>query len=150
MKKTFEYFQISQKSRYALRALLQMALLDRRQPTAVSKLSESQRIPTRFLEVILNELRQGGFVLSIRGKHGGYVLAKPPREISVGQIIRFLESVNKQKDAGGNPAQGPYSEACLIEEINKSISHILDSTSLETMAEQEQKWMSSFVANYVI
>ncbi|HOK66953.1 MAG TPA: Rrf2 family transcriptional regulator [Anaerohalosphaeraceae bacterium] len=149
MTQTFEYFQISQKSRYALRALLHLALLDKHQPAAVSKLAQSQQIPTRFLEVILNELRQGGFVLAIRGKHGGYLLAKHPREISLGQIIRFLESSNRQM----LPAYidgAPSSEKLLFEKINTSISLILDSTSLEDLAAEEQKRMSSYIANYVI
>jgi Rrf2 family protein len=150
MKDAFEYFQISQKSRYALRALLQMALMDRREPVPVGKLANAQNIPSRFLEVILNELRQGGFVLSIRGKNGGYILAKHPREISVGELFRFLETPMQQKEIGGSSLQNPCSERCLFEQINASISRILDSTSLENLAEQEQKWMSSLAANYVI
>ncbi|HOQ05261.1 MAG TPA: Rrf2 family transcriptional regulator [Anaerohalosphaeraceae bacterium] len=146
----FEYFQISQKCRYALRALLQLALLDKRQPAAVSKLAQAQQIPSRFLEVILNELRQGGFVLSIRGKHGGYILAKSPREISIGQIIRFLESSNKQMAPAHPEIEGPSSEKQLIEQINCSISQVLDSTSLEDLAHEEQKRMCSYVANYII
>lgn len=150
MKNMFEYFQVSQKSRYALRALLQMALLDKRQPAPVSKLAESQQIPTRFLEVILNELRQGGFVLSVRGKYGGYLLAKDPGKILVGEIIRFLESSNRPTEPASPAAEGPYSERQLMEQINTSISRLLDSTTLEDMAAAEQKWMSSYLANYVI
>ncbi|MEJ5260873.1 MAG: Rrf2 family transcriptional regulator [Anaerohalosphaeraceae bacterium] len=147
---TYGYFQISQKSRYALRALLQLAMLDKRQPASVSRLAQAQQIPSRFLEVILNELRQGGFVLAVRGKQGGYILAKNPRDISAGEIIRFLESSGKQTESNGLPAEGPSSERQLLERINASISRILDSASLEDLAHEEQKRMCSYVANYMI
>lgn len=150
MNETFDYFQISQKSRYALRALLQMALLGTRQPVAGSKLAASQKIPSRFLEVILNELRQGGFVRSIRGKHGGYILAKSPHQITVGQIIRFLESASRKTPAGSVVTEGLHSENWLMEQINSSISQVLDSATLEDMAAEEQKRMSSYIVNYVI
>ena len=150
----YEYYKISQKSRYALRALLQLALQNSQEPVGVRKLADTQDIPTRFLEVILSQLRQGGFVLSVRGKHGGYVLAKKPGQIPVGQIIRFVESI-RQNDSGKPPRPqrikaGDFSEKWLFTKTNASISDIMDKISLEDMVRQEQKCEAAYIGNYVI
>jgi len=60
-------------------------------PIKIANIASAQSIPKRFLEVILNELRQGGFVESRRGVDGGYLLARDPQQISVGEIIRFVD-----------------------------------------------------------
>lgn len=155
MNQNFEYFQISQKSRYAIRALLQLALLDSREPVGVKKLADAQDIPSRFLEVILSELRQGGFVLSVRGKRGGYMLAHQPRQITIGQIIRFVESVqNKQFSCDGIFSQrikaGDFSENWLFNQINSAISKILDGVTLEELILKESAHKAAYVENYVI
>ncbi|MHC4858380.1 MAG: RrF2 family transcriptional regulator [Planctomycetota bacterium] len=87
----YPYFQISKKSGYAIRGLLELALRGDSEPVNVRTLAQSQGIPTRFLEIILNELKQGGFVRSMRGKAGGYLLARGTEEITIGQVICFLE-----------------------------------------------------------
>jgi len=155
MNQNFEYFQISQKSRYAIRALLQLALLDSREPVGVKKLADAQDIPSRFLEVILSELRQGGFVLSVRGKRGGYMLAHQPRQVTIGQIIRFVESVqNKQFSCDGIFSQrikaGDFSENWLFNQINGAISEILDGVTLEELIRKESAHKAAYVENYVI
>ena len=84
--------QISNKCYYALRAVFELARRYRDQrPIKIANIASAQSIPKRFLEVILNELRQGGFVESRRGVDGGYLLARDPHEISVGEIIRFVD-----------------------------------------------------------
>jgi Rrf2 family protein len=83
---------VSQKCQYALRAIFELA--KRRSanaPVTVGELAEAQRIPTRFLEQILMQLRQGGYVESRRGIQGGHVLLANPRELTVGEIIEFIE-----------------------------------------------------------
>lgn len=84
--------QISNKCYYALRAVFDLAHhygSDR--PIKISFIAARQSIPKRFLEVILNELRQGGFVESRRGVDGGYLLARKPDTVSIGEIIRFVD-----------------------------------------------------------
>ena len=81
----------SQKCQYALRAVLELAKHMDGGPTRVADIAEAQAIPPRFLENILNELKQGGFVQSVRGRAGGYLLARQPDEITVGEIIRFIQ-----------------------------------------------------------
>jgi len=83
--------QISQKCQYALRAVFELARRPREAPVKVGDIAEAQAIPPRFLEIILNQLKRGGFVESRRGASGGYSLARSPDELTMGEIIRFVE-----------------------------------------------------------
>ncbi len=85
--------QISQKTHYALRALVDLASRYGRGPQPLGEIAERQEIPTRFLEVIFSQLRQGGFVESRRGSRGGYQLAKTPEALTVGEVVSFTWAV---------------------------------------------------------
>ena len=82
---------ISQKTRYALRALLYLAEGGETAPVQLARIASSQRVPPKYLELIMLDLKKAGLVRSERGPKGGYVLARPPAEISFGQIVRALE-----------------------------------------------------------
>lgn len=80
---------LTKKSKYALKALLYLA--KNNELVQISELSQKEGIPQKFLENILLELRKHGLLASKRGKEGGYMLGKPPEQISFGQIIRILD-----------------------------------------------------------
>jgi Rrf2 family protein len=80
---------ISAKVDYALRALCTLATSDQAQ--TADQLAEAQEMPIGFLRSILNELRRGGLVTSHRGNEGGYRLARPAAQITVGEVFRRLE-----------------------------------------------------------
>ncbi len=82
---------LSQKCQYALRAVYEITLRQQQWPLKSTEIAEAQAIPPRFLENILAQLRHGGFIDSKRGKEGGYMLTDPEREITVGEIIRFIQ-----------------------------------------------------------
>lgn len=82
---------LTQRSRYALRALIFIARSGGIAPVPISAIAADQKLPRKFLEIILLELRNGGLVDSYRGKLGGYRLAKPAAQISFGEIIRLIE-----------------------------------------------------------
>ncbi len=82
---------VSQKCQYAIRATFELAKRQGKKPVKSSEIAEAQAIPPRFLEVILNQLRQGGFIQSRRGVEGGYYLLRPAGELTVGDIIQFIE-----------------------------------------------------------
>jgi Rrf2 family protein len=83
---------LTQRSRYALRAMLVLASEDAGQPPVpMSRIADEAQIPRKFLEIILGELRNAGFVVSTRGKSGGFHLARPAHLISFGDIIRTIE-----------------------------------------------------------
>jgi len=80
---------VSQKSRYALKAVLELSFRYGQGPISISQIARAQAIPARFLEAILAQLKRGGFVASRRGNEGGYILARPrPRS----RLATFCES----------------------------------------------------------
>ncbi|QQP89134.1 Rrf2 family transcriptional regulator [Skermanella rosea] len=82
---------LSQKAKYALQALLVLAELDEGESLMIGDIAERQRLPKRFLEQILLDLKHQGVVQSWRGKNGGYALLKPADKISFGEIVRIID-----------------------------------------------------------
>ncbi|MBK8174383.1 MAG: Rrf2 family transcriptional regulator [Rhodospirillales bacterium] len=82
---------LSQKAKYALKALCQLSAHPEGQLMLVSEIAEREQAPRKFLELILLDLKRYGLVFSQRGKNGGYALAKPASEITVGEVIRALD-----------------------------------------------------------
>ena len=82
---------LSQKAKYALKALCQLAGGPQDQLVLVSEIAEREQAPRKFLELILLDLKRHGLVYSQRGKNGGYALAKPASQITVGEVIRILD-----------------------------------------------------------
>ena len=81
---------ITQKNQYAIRAVFELAQHAGREPVKTAQIAAAQKIPLRFLEVILSQLQRSGLVLSKRGFTGGYTLALPPHKVSVGDILRHM------------------------------------------------------------
>ena len=82
---------VSSKCYYALRAIYALAEHASTEPLKIAEIAEREQIPIRFLEVILGQLKGGGFVRSRRGAEGGYMLARPPEEITVGEVMRYVD-----------------------------------------------------------
>ena len=82
---------LSQKAKYALKALCRMAGGPQGKLILVSEIAEREEAPRKFLELILLDLKRHGLVYSQRGKNGGYALAKPASQITVGEVIRILD-----------------------------------------------------------
>jgi len=83
---------ISQKAKYALRALIALARAENPgEVLLISDIAEKQRIPKKFLEQILLDLKHHGVVVSRRGKLGGYLLLKKPSEITFGEVLRIID-----------------------------------------------------------
>jgi Rrf2 family protein len=82
---------ISQKAKYALRALVALARGEPGEALAIGHIAEQQSIPKKFLEQILLDLKRQGLVVSRRGKTGGYTLLRPADTISFGQVLRILD-----------------------------------------------------------
>ncbi len=82
---------LTKKAKYGLKALVYLAGLDPGQTALVADIANANQIPKKFLDAILGELRNAGFVHSKKGKGGGYTLARTPTEIGVGNVIRSLD-----------------------------------------------------------
>src|SRR5688500_1367363 len=101
---------ISVKGEYALQALFDLSLQNAAEPVKIGDIARRQKMPQKFLELILAALKQGGFVESRRGAEGGYLLARPAESISVGQVVRFMESRRAPKTATRTDADNPFGE----------------------------------------
>ncbi|MFH1370072.1 MAG: Rrf2 family transcriptional regulator [Planctomycetota bacterium] len=140
----------STKCIYALRAILELALKDGFGVVKSQQIASAQGIPLRFLEIILAELRQGGFVESRRGSAGGYTLARPSETITVAQVIEFIEGRKAARhsrlstDDGENPFSG------LWQQLDRACSEVLSSTNFAELADEEVRKRNLRVPNYVI
>jgi Rrf2 family protein len=80
---------LSQRTRYTIRALLHLADRYGEGPVQLTEIADSQNIPAKFLTVMLSNMRRAGMVETMRGREGGYWLARPPEKISYGDIVRL-------------------------------------------------------------
>ena len=82
---------IAQKTRYALRSLLFLAEERGGVPVQLARIAETQRVPPKYLELIMLDLKKAGLVKSARGPKGGYRLAREAADISFGEVVRTME-----------------------------------------------------------
>jgi Rrf2 family protein len=82
---------LSQKARYALRALFVLGSRETEEPVMIADIAEQANVPRKFLEQILLELKKRGIVHSLRGKFGGYTLGRKPVDISFAEVIRVID-----------------------------------------------------------
>lgn len=85
--------KLSRKSDYALRALFTLVAYYGGEPLSIREIAERNDIPKRFLEQIMIELRQQGWVESIPGRDGGFLLAKSPEKITMGEVVRYFDGI---------------------------------------------------------
>ncbi|MFL6448379.1 MAG: RrF2 family transcriptional regulator [Bryobacteraceae bacterium] len=144
---------ISVKSEYALRALFDLAsqqLASRgqtaaTQPVKIADIAKRQKIPQKFLELILAGLKQSGFVDSRRGADGGYLLARSPDSITIGDVLRSMENL---KTPARTHAADPFGDVwCRVE---AAVSEVLDQTTFSELARQWQEKNTSYVPNWDI
>src|SRR5690554_3547233 len=128
--------KISAKGEYGVRAMTILALEFQAGPVPLREIALREEIPYQFLEQIFIPLRHAGLINSVRGAKGGYVLAKPPAEINVGDIVRALEGpIAPVECVAENSDKGcSRSTACLTrgiwERLRDSMSEVLDDITL--------------------
>lgn len=152
---------ISVKGEYALKAILDLAYRGGAGPVKIADIAGRQKIPQKFLELILAQLKQGGFVESRRGAEGGYLLARPADSIMVGEVLRFMDgplSPAEQARAGQGGAarrksrtfesETPFSE--MWRQVDAAVSGVVDHTSFADLLTRWAEKSSQFVANWQI
>jgi len=127
--------RISVRSQYALLAVFELAANVSDQPVKIAEISRRQRIPQKFLELILASLRQAGFVASRRGAEGGYLLAQPAETLTVGEVLRALEAEKRATSRRHNEEDNPLSD--LWRRTDAAVSAVLDRT---TFADLVRAW----------
>jgi len=139
---------ISVKGEYALHAIFDLALQKFGEPIRIADIAKRQRIPQKFLELILAGLKQGGFVESRRGAEGGYLLARPPEAITVGQVMRYIEGARSSKPARKQTAADPFAETW--RRVDQTASEVIDQTTFAELVRNWRDQQSKYVPNWEI
>ncbi len=126
---------ISLKSEYALQAVFDLACDTQREPVRIADIARRQKIPQKFLELILAGLKQGGFVESRRGAEGGYLLARPAERIFVGEVLRHVEGERTLRAGKKKKGETPFSE--MWTRVDGAVSGVVDQI---TFAELRDRW----------
>lgn len=129
---------VSVKGEYALRAVFELASRESAEPVKIAKIAERQKIPQKFLELILSQLKQGGFLASRRGVDGGYFLAQPADGITVGDILRHIDgptTPTRRSQPSDGRDDSPFPE--LWERVERALSSVIDRT---TFADLVMRW----------
>jgi len=136
--------KLSTKGRYGLRALIDLAVYSEESAVSISSIAAREQISESYLEQLVAKLRKAGLVTSIRGAGGGYKLAKPAQEISVGDILRALEGNLEAVKCAGLDAEKGCEEAdfCVTkyvwQKINESITQAVDEIRLSQLVEESK------------
>ena len=134
--------KLSTKGQYGVRAMYEIAKAGSIGPVTIKEISEKQDVSVAYLEQILNKLRKAGIIQSVKGPGGGYMLARDPEKISIGQILKELEgpvAITSCLD----PSEGCVRvDSCVTHLLWKSlgdnIERFLDSMSLQDLLRGNQ------------
>ena len=138
---------ISVKGEYALQAIFDLASQRPGEPVKIADIARRQRIPQKFLELILSGLKQGGFVESRRGAEGGYLLARSAESISVGEVLRYVEgpqAKSRQRRKADTPFTGMW------QEVDRAVSDVIDHRTFADLLRGWTEKQNKFVLNWEI
>ena len=129
---------LTKKGKYGLKALVYLAELPAGRLAFVNDVATANNIPKKFLDAILGELRNAGFVYSRKGKAGGYMLARTPDEIQIGHVVRVLDGPLAPIPCASKTRYQPCDDCdeatCQIRhmmlDVRNAIADVLDKTSL--------------------
>jgi|WetSurMetagenome_2_1015567.scaffolds.fasta_scaffold493215_1 Rrf2 family transcriptional regulator, cysteine metabolism repressor len=152
--------KLSTRSRYGMRALLDLAMNSTGLPVQLKDIAERQSLSLSYLEHLIIPLIGAGLIKSIRGAKGGIMLAKTPQQIQLKEILEVLEGpldpVDCLKDLKGHKAPGgcPRSGACATQEIwddmKKAMENVLESRTLQDLINRQKSKESQPTSMYYI
>jgi len=146
----YALLDLSSKIEYALLALLELASHhEKKVPLTISEITSKQPIPERYLEQILTNLRRAGVVQSQRGSKGGFVLVREPWQITVLEIVTFVEGERKEKEN----SEVPTLERRLVHEIweqaNKASMEVLNRYTLQDLCQEREARLQQSPMYYI-
>lgn len=137
---------LTMRAKYGLKAMADLARLDKGALLQSREIAERRGISKKFLDAIFADLRQAGLVGSRKGPGGGYMLSRPPENISVGEVVRLLDGPLAPIGCASRTAYLPCTDCpdeatCAVRatmlEVRDAISSVLDAKSLRAFAEIE-------------
>lgn len=143
--------KISTKGRYALRLMLDLAVYNTGEPVSLKDVAKRQQISEKYLEQIISVLNKSGFVRSIRGAQGGYMLTRKPSEYTVGSILRLTEGdLAPVSCVGAESMECDRKDSCVTvriwEQLNEAVNNVVDHITLADMV----TWQEQLADQYVI
>lgn len=146
--------KLSKRGEYGLRAMVHLASCEPQATVQIKEIAASEQIPAKFLEQILLTLRNAGLLRSRMGIGGGYYLAKPAAEITLGQIVRVLDGplapIRCVSQMAYEPCACPDEKTCglrlVMLDVRNAISDILDRTSLADVARRVEQARGDVIA----
>ena len=150
---------LSRKAKYGVKALIYLAQKYGRGNVLIADLSQKERIPQKFLELILLELKHQGILQSKKGKGGGYLLGRAPSQIMVGHIVRILNGPLAPVSCVSQTAYQKCEECLdehtcgiksIMQEVRDAMANILDHTSLADLLKRSEKVEHQNTLNYQI
>lgn len=143
--------KISTKGRYALRLMLDLAVYNTGEPIALKDIAARQSISEKYLEQIISVLNKAGYVRSIRGAQGGYILTRSPKEYTVGMILRLTEGELAPVNCVGKDAVPcDRSNGCVTikiwQKMYDAVNEVVDGITLENLVE----WQNEKSDQYII
>lgn len=138
--------KLSTRGRYGIHAMYQLALDYGKSPLPIKAIAERASIPEAYLEQLISVLRKDELVLSTRGAQGGYMLSRPPEDISVGDMLRSLEGGLKLVDCLDEEEVCGKSCACpsriVWKRINDGLNEIVNGISLKDMMDEYENFIA--------
>lgn len=136
---------LTAKGKYGLKALVHLAHYPMGELALVSDIAMANNIPKKFLDAILSDLRNAGFVQSRKGKGGGYRLARAPEEIKIGSVVRVLDGPLAPIPCASHTRYEPCDDCdvatCQVRHmmlnVRNAIAEVLDSTTLAQMRDAD-------------
>jgi Rrf2 family cysteine metabolism transcriptional repressor len=133
------------KNQYALRAVFELAKHRGKGPTKISDIADAQSIPVRFLEVILNQLKGSGLIDAKRGFYGGYYLTRSPEQITVADIMGFMQGPVKSVECAACVAKVkcPHGHRCAFmamwNRVNRAILQVYTETTIQDLLDNDRQ-----------
>jgi Rrf2 family protein len=133
---------LTAKGKYSLKALTHLAALEPGETTQAGEIAEANNIPKKFLDAILGDLRNAGIVYSRKGPGGGYMLARAPRDIKIGQVIRTIDGPLAPLACASRTAYQPCRDCkdvktctvrLMMTKVRDAMSDILDRLTIADM-----------------
>lgn len=137
--------RVSTKGHYGLKAMFDLAQHYGTGPVSLKSIARRQHLSVQYLEQLIAMLKKAGLVESVRGAHGGYALAAPPREIKVGDVVRALEGPVAPVDCvrETDPKECDQADYCITrlvwEKIRNSLVQVMDSITLEDLCREARR-----------
>jgi Rrf2 family cysteine metabolism transcriptional repressor len=141
--------KISTKGRYAVRLMLDLAMHNTGEAVSIKDISKRQGVSDKYLEQIISVLNKAGYVRSIRGAQGGYMLKKDPKDYTVGMILRLTEGSLAPVSCVDDDMVCERENGCVTfyvwKKLNDAINGVVDSITLADLVEMQMQMSDNYV-----